>query len=330
MKKPKVCIIFTGGTISMTVDEEIGAAVPTLSGHQILSMVSNIDKLADIEIVDFEEIPGPHMTMKKLMDLKSLIKEVLKKDDISGVVVTHGTDTLEETAYFLDLTINTDKPIIVVGAMRNSTELGYDGSSNLASAVCTAISEKSREKGVLVVLNNEVNIAREVTKVNTLSLNTFKSPYGPLGIVDNNDLIIYRDIAYRQHIDTDNVEKEVDIIKSVLDMNDKFIKTSIDSGAKGIVIEAMGRGNLPLSVLNEIKRGLSRGVIIVIVSRCISGRVFESYGYEGGGKVLSDLGAIMGGDMSGPKARIKLMLALGKTNNLQIIKELFKEQDYSL
>lgn len=330
MKKPKVCIIFTGGTISMTVDEEVGAAVPTLSGHQILSMVSNIDKLADIEIVDFEEIPGPHMTIKKLMDLKNVIKEVLKRDDISGVVVTHGTDTLEETAYFLDLTINTDKPIIVVGAMRNSTELGYDGSSNLASAVCTAISERARKKGVLVVLNNEVNIAREVTKVNTLSLNTFKSPYGPLGIVDNNDLIIYRDLAYRQHIDTDSVEKEVDIIKSVLDMDDKFIKTSIDSGAKGIVIEAMGRGNLPLSVLSEIKRGLSKGVIIIIVSRCISGRVFESYGYEGGGKRLSDLGAIMGGDMSGPKARIKLMLALGKTKNVQTIKELFKEQDYSL
>ena len=314
----------------MTVDEEVGAAIPTLSGRQILSMVSNIDKLAEIEVVDFEEIPGPHMTIKKLINLKNVIKEVLKRDDISGVVVTHGTDTLEETAYFLDLTINTDKSIIVVGAMRNSSELGYDGSSNLASAVCTAISEKAREKGVLVVLNNEVNIAREVTKTNTLSLNTFKSPYGPLGIVDTNDLIIYRDIAYRQHIDTDSVETEVDIIKSVLDMNDKFIKTSIDSGAKGIVIEAMGRGNLPLSVLSEIKRGLSKGVIIVIVSRCNSGRVFESYGYEGGGKGLSDLGAIMGGDMSGPKARVKLMLALGKTKNIQKIKELFKEQDYTL
>lgn len=327
MHKPKVCIIFTGGTISMTVDENIGAAIPTLSGEQILSMVSNIDKLADIEVINFCEIPGPHMSIDKLLELKKLIKDTLDRQDITGVIVTHGTDTLEETAYFLDLTLRHHKPIVMVGAMRNSSELGYDGSSNLAAAVCTAISPKAIDKGVLVVLNNEVNIAAEVTKTNTLSLNTFQSPYGPLGIIDTNDLIVYRNIAYRQHIDTDEVEHKVDLIKAALDMDDRFIRFSVDSGAKGIVIEALGRGNLTIKMLEGVKYALSKGVVVVIVSRCSSGRVFESYGYEGGGKELSDLGAIMGGEMRGPKARIKLMLALAKTTNLDQIRTLFGEED---
>lgn len=326
MHKPKVCILFTGGTISMTVDETIGAAIPTLSGEQILSMVSNIDKLADIEVVNFCEIPGPHMTFDKLLQLKNLIHETLEREDITGVIVTHGTDTLEETAYFLDLTLHHHKPVVVVGAMRNSSELGYDGASNLAAAVCTAISPGAINKGVLVVLNNEVNMAQEVTKTNTLSLNTFQSPYGPLGIIDTNDLIIYRNIAYRQHIDTNHIERRVDLIKVVLDMDDRFIRLAVDAGAKGIVVEAMGRGNLPLKVLEGIKYALSKEVIVVIVSRCNSGRVFESYGYAGGGKELSDLGAIMGGEMRGPKARIKLMLALGKTTDKDKIKQLFKEE----
>ncbi len=321
--KPKVCIIFTGGTISMTVDENIGAAIPTLSGEQILSKVYNIDKLAEIEVLNFCEIPGPHMTFDKLFELRDIIVEKLDDPLIRGVIVTHGTDTLEETAYFLELTIDHYKPVVVVGAMRNSSELGYDGSSNLAAAVCTAISERAMSKGVLVVLNNEVNLATEVTKTNTLSLDTFRSPYGPVGIIDNNDLILYRNIAKRQYIDTTQIDPSVDLIKAVLDMDDKFIKFSVNSGARGIVIEALGRGNLPVGVIDGVKFALSRGVVVVIVSRCNSGRVFESYGYAGGGKDLVSLGAIMGGEMRGPKARIKLMLALGTGMDIDEIKQLF-------
>ncbi len=330
MNRPKVCAIFTGGTISMTVDDKIGAAIPTLSGQQIMSMVYNIDKIAEVEVVNFSEIPGPHMTIDKLLALKNLILEKLNQDDITGVIVTHGTDTLEETAYFLDLTINHEKPVVVVGAMRNSSELGYDGSSNLAAAICTAISPNARNQGVLVELNNEVNAAAEVTKTNAFSLNTFQSPYGPLGVIDTNDFIVYREIAYSQHIDTNKVEKRVQLIRTAIDMDDVLIRASVDAGAKGIVIEAMGRGNVSPVVLNGIKYALSKGVIVVVVSRCHAGRVFESYGYEGGGKELADLGVIMGGDMRGLKARLKLMIALGKTNDINEIKKIFELQNYSL
>lgn len=330
MNKPKVCIIFTGGTISMTVDEEIGAAIPTLSGEQILSMVSNIDKIADVEVCNFGEIPGPHMTFEKLLELKKIIQTKLEDESVTGVIVTHGTDTLEEAAYFLDLTINHSKPVVVVGAMRNSSELGYDGSSNLAAAVCTAVSPKARNKGVLVVLNNTVNAAAEVIKTNTIALDTFQSPYGPLGTIDTNDFIVYRNIAYRQHIDTDCVERRVDLIKTVIDMDDRLIRCSVDSGAVGIVIEAMGRGNVSPKVMSGIHYAMSKGVVVVVVSRCYSGRVYVSYGYAGGGKELSDLGVIMGGDMRGPKARLKLMLALGKTKDPDKIRPLFENEHYSL
>ncbi|CAH2212433.1 asparaginase [Tepidibacter aestuarii] len=329
MNKKKVAIVFTGGTISMTVDSRIGAAIPSLSGEQIMSMVTNIDKIADIEVVNFSEIPGPHMTPEMMMDLKNLISDLVDRDDINGVVVTHGTDSLEETAYFLGLTLYTQKPVVVVGAMRNSSELGYDGPSNLAAAVCTVIADEAQNKGVLVVMNNEVNLASEVTKTNTLSLDTFKSlTYGPLGIIDDNKLILHRDIVRKQHIHTHKVEANVDLIKVVAGMDSKFINFSIDSGTKGIVIEAMGRGNIPPKMLDGIRYAKEKNIPVVVVSRCHSGRVLDTYGYEGSGRDLVDLGCILGGNLPGQKARIKLMLALGKTNDIDEIRDIFEEGLY--
>ncbi len=330
MKKKKVAIVFTGGTISMTVDPRIGAAIPTLSGEQIMSMVTNIDKIADIEIVNFAEIPGPHMTPEKMMDLKNLVENLVDRDDITGVVLTHGTDSLEETAYFLDLSLYTEKPLVVVGAMRNSSELGYDGPSNLAAAVCTVISDKAQNKGVFVVMSTEVNCASEVTKTNTLSLDTFKSlTYGPLGIIDNDELILHRDIVHRQHIHTHKIESQVDLIKVGVGMDSKFLKFSVDSGCKGIVIEAMGRGNIPPTMMDGVRYAREKNIPIIIVSRCPSGRVLDTYGYEGAGRNLRELGCILGGDLPGQKARIKLMLALGKTNDLEEIRKIFEEGLYS-
>ena len=158
-----------------------------------------------------------------MLNLRNYINDIISKDEISGVVVTHGTDSLEETAYFLDLTLDTPKPVIVTGAMRSSDELGYDGPSNLAAAVCTAISDEAYNKGVLVVLSNEVLLASEATKTNTLTLNTFKSlTCGPLGIIDCDKLVLSRDIVDRQTILVDKVEPDVALIKSGVGMDDSF------------------------------------------------------------------------------------------------------------
>lgn len=328
MNKKKVAAIFTGGTISMKVDKRLSAAIPAMSSEEIMSMVTNIDKIAEIEIVPFARIPGPHMTPELMLDLANVIKETIARQDISGVIITHGTDSLEETAFFLDLNIDSEKPIVVVGSMRNASELGYDGPSNLSAAICTAASEQAKNKGVLVVLNNEVNSAREVTKTHTMSLDTFKSfAFGPLGIVDNDEVIFYRNILEQSHILTNTVVPEVDLIKSVAGLDSKMIDFCVSQGSKGIVIEAMGRGNIPPGMIDGIKRAIEKNVPVVIVSRCPMGRVLGSYGYEGGGKMLHDLGAIFGGDLNGQKARIKLMLALATTKDLNQLKEIF-EKDY--
>ena len=327
--KKKVAVVFTGGTISMTIDPDLGAAIPSLSGEEILSLATNINKVATIEGHNFDEIPSPHMTFEKLMELKQYINNLLDRDDVCGVVVTHGTDSLEETAYFLDLVINNEKPVVVTGAMRSSSELGYDGSSNLSAAVCTAISDSAKGKGVLVAMNNEVLMASEVTKIDTLALNTFQAPsHGSLGIIDCNQLVLLKDASKKTFIDTDKYEPKVALIKTGLDMGDDLIKFAADAGYKGIVIEGMGRGNIPPEAFEGIKYAREKGIQVVLVSRCLTGRVYDSYGYLGSGRDLKNIGCIFGGDLPGQKARIKLMLALGKTNDEQELKDIFEKGIY--
>jgi L-asparaginase len=325
----KIAIVFTGGTISMKVDPRLAAAVPALSSEEIMSMVTNIDKMADLEIINFSKLPGPHMTPLKIMELSNLVKELVNRDDIFGVVITHGTDSLEETAFLLDLNVISEKPIIMVAAMRNGSELGYDGPSNIAAAIATAASDNAMGKGCLVVLNNEVNAASEVTKSHTLSLNTFKSmEFGPLGVVDNDKVIFYRDMTRHEYIDVNSIEESVYLIKSVVGLDSGIIKYTIDQGAKGLVIEGMGRGNIPPTMLEGIDYALSHNVKIVLVSRCPMGRVLDSYGYEGAGKDLRNRGIILGGNLNGQKARIKLMLALAKTDDYSSIKSIFENDIY--
>ena len=327
--KKKVAVVFTGGTISMTIDPDLGAAIPSLSGEEILSLATNINKVATNEGHNFDEIPSPHMTFEKLMELKQYINNLLDRDDVCGVVVTHGTDSLEETAYFLDLVINNEKPVVVTGAMRSISELGYDGSSNLSAAVCTAISDSARGKGVLVAMNNEVLMASEVTKIDTLALNTFQAPsHGSLGIIDCNQLVLLKDASKKTFIDTDKYEPKVALIKTGLDMGDDLIKFAADAGYKGIVIEGMGRGNIPPEAFEGIKYAREKGIQVVLVSRCLTGRVYDSYGYLGSGRDLKNIGCIFGGDLPGQKARIKLMLALGKTNDEQELKDIFEKGIY--
>ncbi|MDN5351928.1 MAG: L-asparaginase [Clostridiales bacterium] len=328
--KKRIAVVFTGGTISMKVDERIAAAIPALSSEEILSMVTNVDKIADIEVINFGQFPGPHMTPERILELSRQVKEALKRPDIHGVVITHGTDSLEETAYFLDLNIHAHKPIVFVAAMRNSSELGYDGPSNLSAAICTAASDHSRDKGVLIVMNNEVNSARETTKSHTLSLDTFKSlEFGPLGIVDNDEVIFYRQIIEHEHIETDKIEPAIELVKACVGSNSSYLDFVVANGCKGIVLEAMGRGNVPPEMIPGIRNAISRQIPVVIVSRCPMGRVLDSYGYPGGGRNLRQLGAIFGGNLNGQKARIKLMLSLGKTQNVQEIKEYFEDGVYA-
>ena len=314
----KIAVVFNGGTISMKVDERIKAAVPSLTGEEIMSMVTGIEEFAEIESFNFSSMPSPHMSVEIMLELSKFIEELLNREDIDGVVITHGTDTLEETAYLLDLTLKTEKPVVITGAMRSSSELGYDGPFNLASSICTAISDDSKGRGVLVCFNGELNSASEVTKANSMALSAFRTPnFGPIGIVDNNKVLFYRNAPKTNKYEAAKLRGDVALIKCVAGMDSSYINFVIDNDYKGIVIEAMGRGNVPPNMVSGIERAIENNLPVVLVSRCFEGRVFESYGYEGGGKMLKNIGVIFGDTLPGQKARIKLMLAIASELTLR-------------
>ncbi len=325
----RIAVIFNGGTISMKVDPKIKAAVPSLTGEEIMHMVTGIEEYATVVSYNFSSVPSPHMTMEKIMDLRKFTMNILDREDVDGVVITHGTDTMEETAYLFDLTIKTDKPIVFTGAMRSGSELGYDGPSNLAQSIVTAASESSRGLGVLVCLNSEINSASEVTKTNSVALNAFRTPsFGPLGMVDNNRVIYYRAIGNRQFQEIETLNTKVDLVKTVAGMDSSYLKFLVEKGCEGIVIEALGRGNVPPQMVEGIRLALSKGIHVVIVSRCYEGRVYGSYGYEGGGKHLRNMGVIFGDNLPGQKARIKLMVALSIHNSPSAVKKWFEKDLY--
>jgi len=317
-------VIFAGGTFSMKMDEKTGGAIPFYNGAQLLERIPQAEGLANISMFEFGNLPSPHMTPKKMLELSQTVESYIKKDEINGIIVTHGTDTLEETAYLLDLTIKTEKPIVVIGAMKTSTEKDWDGAQNFEDAVHIINNENSRGLGVLVCLNGEINAASEVTKTHTENVETFHSlDFGALGFVDRGRVFFNRAPRLLEIIETKKINTNVDLIKTYSGMDEKFFKFSVDSGVDGIVVEAMGIGNVPPRVFDGIKYARERGIPVVLVSRCPAGETLDAYSYAGAGKWLKKEGVIFAEYLNGQKARIKLMLCLSVTDKLEELDELF-------
>ena len=321
-----ILIVFTGGTFSMKIDETTGGAVPHFSGNDLIDMMPDVRELAEISIHDFGKYPGPHMTPELMLSLSKKIREFINKNNYDGIIVTHGTDTLEETAYLLDLTIQTEIPIVVIGSMKNSSEPDWDGPRNLNDAIQICLNPNCRNLGVLVCLNGEINAASEVTKTFTDNIETFQSlDFGALGFVDRGRVFINRMPRKLETISTEKINSNVDLIKVYAGMNEKFFKHSADTGAEGLVVEAMGVGNVPPPAFNGIKYVVEKEIPVVLVSRCPAGETLDIYSYPGAGKWLHKLGVIFTDYLNGQKARIKLMLALGLTNNHGQLKKMFEE-----
>lgn len=325
----KVLLVFTGGTIGMKIEAATGGAVPALSGAQLLEHDPGLGLLAEPEVVEFGQYPGPHMTPQRMWEVSELIRRELTRHDLAGAVVTHGTDTLEETAYLLDLRHACDKPVAVVGAMRTISERGFDGPANLSAAIRTVIDPQARGQGVFVVLNQMIHAASEATKTDTQQLETFQSPvFGPLGLVDMDKVIFGRRLIDRAVIETDRLEERVDLLQMCAGADSRFIDFARESGARGIVIEGTGRGNVPPAAVGGIQRAIDAGLPVVIGSRCAHGRVLDTYAYEGSGHDLRMRGVMFAGTLNAAKARIRLMLALGKTSDLQEVRELMEAGAY--
>lgn len=319
----KILVLHTGGTIAMEEDKETGAVQPGAK-NPLLQFIPDQGKDIDLIVKDAFHLPSPHMTPNEMLQLQVMIDERVKHDNIDGVVITHGTDTLEETAYFLDLTVQSDIPIVVTGAMRSSNELGSDGLYNFLSAVKVASSEEAKGKGVLVVLNDEIHCATNVTKTHTSNVATFQSPqYGPIGMVTKRGVVFHHALVHHETYKVNKVSKNIVILKAYAGMDDTLLTAIEQLSVDGIVIEALGQGNLPPRTLSALERLIQKNIPVVLVSRCFNGIVQDVYSYEGGGKQLKDMGVIFTYGLSGQKARIKLLVALESAQCNEDIQNIF-------
>lgn len=235
-----------------------------------------------------------------------------------AVITTGGTISMRYDA-------ESPKSIIFTAAMRNNSEVGADGPRNILASVRVATCAEARGAGVLVVFNSRVLAARDTIKMHTSNLDAFRSPMlGPLGNVDDDGVVMYRRSTARQLIAPERIETAVELVRVYAGMNSDLLLWSLEQGNKGLVIEAMGQGNVPPMMLPGIRAWLDAGRPVVLVSRCPEGRALDSYAYEGGGKQLHRMGVIFGEDLTGQKARVKLMLALGLTEDVEEIRGMFE------
>ena len=313
-KVKKIVVIHTGGTISMHVHSESGAVI-TGDSNPLTAEIDKLMKYADIHEIEAFNFPSPHITPKEMLQIKEIIDQQIAGGKVEGFVITHGTDTLEETAYFLDLTVKSDIPIILTGAMRSSNEIGADGVYNLLSAVRVASAKDAYGKGVLVVMNDEIHTAQNVTKTSTSNVSTFQSPqYGPIGLITKTGVHFHHTPIRRDTFDLNVISKRVAMLKVYAGMDADLLIHVASAGYDGIVLECLGQGNVPPAIVPGIQQLINQHIPVVLVSRCYNGIAQPVYGYEGGGKMLEGMGVLFAHGLSGQKARIKLLIGLSDTN----------------
>lgn len=320
---PKVFLFATGGTISNRVGGR-------LTVEELIASLPNLPRYVRAEGEQFANASSSSLTLEQWLDLSRRINARFKTDaDLAGVVVTSGTDTLEELAYFLHLTVRDERPVVVVGSMRNPSTLGYEGAANLEDAFRVAADPMSRGMGAVVVLNDEINSAREVTKTDALSLDTFQSGrYGVLGVVDSAGVAYYRRTVRRHtarsEFDVDAIKAlpRVDVVYTYQGATGDVIQAVVDAGAKGVVMATAGAGATSGTQGQGTSYAIGKQVFVVTTTRTGAGRIAGGgRGGRGGGPIFR----IAGDDLTPIKARILLMLAIATTTDGAQIQRMFRE-----
>ena len=302
----KILVLHTGGTISMQADDS-GAVVT--SQENPMNHVSNPLEGVEVHALDFFNLPSPHIKPKHMLALYQKIKE--EADRYDGFVITHGTDTLEETAYFLDTMEVPHKPIVLTGAMRSSNELGSDGVYNYLSALRVASDDKAADKGVLVVMNDEIHAAKYVTKTHTTNVSTFQTPtHGPLGLIMKHEILYFKTAEPRVRFDLDKIQGLVPIIPVYAGMTEELLDLLPVDQLDGLIIQAFGAGNVPKETAQKLNALIQEGLPIALVSRCFNGIAEPVYAYEGGGVCLQNAGVFFVKELNAQKARLKLLIAI--------------------
>ena len=310
----------------MRNDVRGAGAAPSLTSSEILAATRGINAVTGVETEEWGSYPGPHMTVERIWELRTRIQEHLARPEVVGVVVTHGTDTLEESAYLMARSLPPDKPIVFTGAMRTMSDLGWDGPANLLEAVQVAASPEMRGFGSMVSMSGQIFAGLDATKTNTHLLDAFESPgFGSLGVLDEGELILSRELpTYPPIVQPKELATPVDIIFVAAGSDARLLDAS-RKDARGVVIAAMGRGNVPPAVVPGIERWVADGKPVVLTSRTQGGRVGHTYGYAGGGRRLEEIGAIFGGSKRAQQARIDLMLGLGAGMSTGELRTMFRD-----
>lgn len=307
----KVVLLTTGGTIASKPNKESGKLVAgELTGEELAAMCHLPDEIEVIVESVFQKA-SIHITFDDLVVLKNKIENYYKDDRVSGVVVTHGTDTLEETAYFLDLTIKDLRPVVVTGSQRSPEDLGSDVYINLRHAIFSARADDLKGAGAVVVFNERIFAARYVKKEHASNIQGFNAfGFGYLGIIDNDEVHVFQKPLKREYYPLQAPIPQVEIIKCYIGADGKFIKAAREAGVAGIVLEGVGRGQVAPKMMEEIEKAIDAGIVLVITTSAEEGAVYTTYDYLGSAYDLYRKGVILGSDNDSKKARIKLAIAL--------------------
>ena len=324
MAKPIVYVIATGGTIASNYVPKNGILVDPATADDLVAKIPEIYDFAEIRCLQHSNITSDLMDINTVVELGKLVRKLVSKNDTTGVVITHGTATMEETAYFLDLTLDQPKPIVLTGAMRNLSEPDADGPRNILYSVMTAVHPHSQSRGVLLCFNGEIHAARNAIKMNANLVNAYASrDGGPLGAISKEGLIYFSQPERRLHIDIDYMKENVQLIILAQGANDLLVRACISEGVDGIVIEGIGAGNVNIPYFNAVCDALEANIPVVVGHRMLGGSAYFAKGHDGSFRSMIERGAIPAGHLSGIKARVLLMVALAHTQDREAIREIF-------
>ena len=322
--RPRVLVLATGGTIAGSAaspENVTGYQAGVIGIDELLSAVPEIQSYVDVQGEQLCNIDSKDMTDEILIRLADRVNEILAENETDGIVITHGTDTMEETAFFLSLTVKSEKPVILTGAMLPATAQNADGPRNLFDAMRVAACPESSGKGVLVVMNGKIFAAKEVTKTHTTKIDAFAAPdSGPLGHVDDNGVVFERTPNLpRLHFPADSPLPRVDILYGHEGDDGALVDAALRAGAKGIVYAGMGNGNIPAKAEKALAKASEKGIVVVRASRSNSGPVVPA------DSSYAAAGFIDSGMLNPQKSRVLLRLALGQTGNREEVQFIFSQ-----
>ena len=321
-KRARVHIVATGGTIAMRADPATGGAAPAVTGADLVAAVPGVARVAQISVEEFANIPSERMHPQLWLCLARLVRQ--RAAEVDGIAILHGTDTMEETAFYLDVTVDTATPIVLTGAQRAASDPEPDGPANILDAVRVAAHPKARGRGVMIVMHGEILAARRATKAHTEDVDAFDSNLPPdLGRVRAGRVHFTTQWTPRVHVPFPQSAPRVDIVPMYAGADAAALRAALAAGAEGLVIAAVGAGNVNEELFQGILDALDAGVPVVISSRVTHGRVRPVYGYPGGGVTLLDAGAILSYDLGPPKARALLIAGLGAGLHGEALSALF-------